>query len=108
MSNNLSVHDKLYKILSEKYKIPYTVIEKVCRHELEFVAKTMRDDKKFSVRLKYLGLFGVKSYRERLRDEVIRRHKEIHGEEKEKFYKRLQREKLDRDNQGYKPEEPLV
>jgi hypothetical protein len=105
---NLSVHDKIYKILAEKYNIHYTIVERVCRHQLEFVAKTMRDDKKYSVRLKYLGLFGVKNYREKLRNEIIRRHKEVHGEEKEKFYERLKREKLNRDNQGHKPEEPLV
>lgn len=106
---NLSVHDKLYKILSEKYNINYTVIERVCRHQLEFVAKVMRDDRKFSVRLKYLGLFGVKNHREKVRDEIIKRHQEIHGaEEKKEYLNKRKRGKLVRDYKRHRPKEPLV
>lgn len=106
--HNLTVHDKLYKILSEKYNIHYTIIERVCRHQLEFVVKIMRDDRKFSVRLKYLGLFGVKSHREKVRDEIIRRHQEVHGEEKKEYLIKRKRGKLVRDYKRHRPKEPLV
>lgn len=55
--------EKVIKQLSEKYNLPEDVVEKIIRSEFGFVASTMSEGKYDSVRLHYLGVFGVKPNR---------------------------------------------
>lgn len=55
--------DHLIKKLSAKYDLDEDVIEKIIRSEMEFVSCTMGAGEFQSVRLHYLGCFGVKPNR---------------------------------------------
>ena len=76
MYNNTTLHDKIYRQIAKKYGIHIDVVEKACRSQLEFVVNTMRSGSRFSVRLKYLGLFGVKDFREKYRDKFLKEYEE--------------------------------
>jgi hypothetical protein len=59
-----NLHDKIYKLLAKKLNKPVDVIEKACRSQSEFTANTIESGSKYSVRWKYLGIFGVKKRRQ--------------------------------------------
>ena len=65
---NSNLHDKIYRELAKKLGIPFEKVEKVCRTQWEFVMKTIEEGEKKSVRLKYLGIFGVKAKRQEYLD----------------------------------------
>ncbi len=62
---NSNLHDEIYRKLSAKLGKPFDLIEKVCRTQWEFTASTIEEGEKKSVRLKYLGIFGVKANRQK-------------------------------------------
>lgn len=55
--------DKVVKLLADKYNLSEDIVEKVIRSEFGFVANTMSEGKYKSVRLHYLGIWGVKPKR---------------------------------------------
>lgn len=64
----MDLYDKLYKRVQEKLKskgkeIDTKTIEKCFRYQFEFIRKTIEDGDWYGVRLKYLGIFGVKTNR---------------------------------------------
>jgi hypothetical protein len=61
---NSNQHEQIYRQLSKKFNIHFDVVEKVCRTQIEFVVRVMEKGGKESIRLKYLGIFGVKTGRE--------------------------------------------
>lgn len=61
---NSNLHDKIYKLLAQQLNVPIEVVEKACRSQSEFTANTIESGSKFSVRWKYLGIFGVKKNRQ--------------------------------------------
>jgi hypothetical protein len=65
---NSNLHDKIYQLLSQQLNKPVDVIEKACRSQVEFIAKVIEKGDKESVRLKYLGIFGVKKLRQEYLD----------------------------------------
>lgn len=63
------IHNLIYKQLTESLKekglnLSPEIVEKVCRTQFAFLAAVMESGSFYSVRLKYLGLFGVKRFRE--------------------------------------------
>lgn len=73
----MTIHDEIYKVISQKLGIHKDVIEAVCRSQFEFVTETMYqanlDEGGKAVRLQYLGIFRVKPKRlEKLREKYER------------------------------------
>lgn len=62
-----NIHNKLIKQISEELNIEQDVIEKVIRSQWDFLEQMIgcQDDTKrfFSLKMRYLGLFGVKNTR---------------------------------------------
>ena len=61
------------EILAKEYKLPSHVVEKIFTSQFKFVAETMKEGNFDSVRLQYLGVFGVKPARLRHIEENIKR-----------------------------------
>ncbi len=54
------IHSQVYKEIAARTGVDLEVVEKICRSQMDFLAKTMAEGNKFSVRLKYWGIWGVK------------------------------------------------
>lgn len=64
----MDLYDKLYRRVQDKLRskgkeVDLRTIEKAFRFQFEFVRKTMEDGDWYAIRLKYLGIFGVKAGR---------------------------------------------
>jgi len=54
------MNKKIIEELSDKYKLPEHIIEKIVRHPFKFQADLMKQDDLKPFRHPYLGVFGVK------------------------------------------------
>lgn len=66
----MDLYDRLYKRVQEELKskgkeVDIRTIEKAFRFQFEFIRNTFEDGDWYGIRLKYLGIFGVKTNRVR-------------------------------------------
>ncbi len=64
----MDLYERLYRKVQEQLKsegkeVDLKTIEKVFRFQFDFVRKTIEDGDWYAIRLKYLGIFGVKTGR---------------------------------------------
>lgn len=104
------IHFLIYKQLTENLKlkglnVDPEIVEKVCRTEIAFVAAVMESGSFYSTRLKYLGLFGVKRFREMYIQEEYLTTEELQKRDKmtRMEFVTLLKEKLENYHKKYKP-----
>lgn len=64
--NRQSLHHKIVRDLAEKYNLRIVDVEAIINSQFKFIYKVMREGNMESVRVKYLGLFGVTPYYQEL------------------------------------------
>jgi hypothetical protein len=104
------IHYLIYKQLADILKqkglnLDIDVIEKICRTEMAFTAAVMESGSFDSVRLKYLGLFGVKRFREMYIQEEYLTTEELQKRDKltRLEFVNLLKQKLENYHKKYKP-----
>ncbi len=78
-NKNIIVED-FAEELSKQFNLPKNVIISICRSEFEYVNKVMEEGRFESIRLMYLGIFGISKYRMKyIPEEVLERIKSNGG-----------------------------
>ena len=75
---------KIIQEIANKYNVPQTLVEAIIKSQFKFVRQTIKKGECESIRLKYLGIFGVTKYRENLKAEHL--HKRMEREYNEGIY----------------------
>lgn len=86
----MDLYDKLYKRVQDKLKsegktVDIKTIEKAFRFQFKFIRNTFEDGDWYAVRLKYLGIFGVKKGRLKYTNKGEIREQVLNTEEGDEF-----------------------
>lgn len=72
--NSHSIQNKLVREISKELNIDSEVVEKVIRSQWELIRATIKEGNFLSIRIKYLGLFGIKNFRCKYEKSMIEYH----------------------------------
>lgn len=75
---------KIINQLAEKYNVPQSTVEAIVRSQFKFVKLIIEKGECESIRLKYLGIFGVTRWREGLKMKHTKKRMDREYEERQK------------------------
>lgn len=75
--------NKLIKEIAEKHNVPQALVEAIIKSQFKFVKQIIEKGECESIRLKYLGIFGVTKYREELKSKHLQMRMERDYNEKD-------------------------
>ncbi len=74
------LNDEIIKGIAQRLNLDYDVVRAVVRSQWDFLHEVIREDKFYSLRVKFLGTFGVKNWRFK-----YSKHKELFVKEEERI-----------------------